>query len=201
MDSMASIPWNEANSTMTTARRPDAGPPAVVRLEVRSVDRLLNPEASPFPGPRIDPEAGARILRALQVSQQARQSRIEFVVPGADLGRDGEVRAALGTLAREALEDAEKELREIFKHGRVSLFVGFLAVAVLLGITELLLLAGGESTTVKAITESLVIVYWVILWRPAELLLYEHFPARRRRRAAQALARAELALVAAARAS
>lgn len=74
--------------------------------------------------------------------------------------------------------DAEKELREIFRNGRISLFVGFLAVAALLGITELLSLAGGDSTTVSAITETIIIVYWVILWRPAELLLYEHFPAR-----------------------
>jgi hypothetical protein len=58
-------------------------------------------------------------------------------------------------------------------------------------------LAGGDSATVRAITESLIIVYWVILWRPAELLLYEHFPARRRRKAARALARSDLRLVSA----
>jgi hypothetical protein len=130
-------------------------------------------------------------------SSRATRFVVEFTVPTADLGRGDEIRLALDVLAAEAMVDAEKELREIFRNGRVSLFVGFLAVSVLLGITELLLLVGGDSTTVKAIAESLIIVYWVILWRPAELLLYEHFPARRRRKAARVLAQSELRLVAA----
>jgi hypothetical protein len=170
-------------------------PAAAIRLEVRSVERLLNPEASPFPGPRLDPEAGERILKIAWNFPKATKFIVELTVPAADLGREGEVRVALDVLAREATEAAEKELHEIIRNGRVSLFVGFLAVAVLMGITELLLLAGDGSTTVKAITESIIIVYWVILWRPAELLLYEHFPVRRRRSAARALARAELRLV------
>ena len=169
---------------------------AAIRLEVRSVDQLLDPENSPFPGPRLDPEAGERILKMARNSPKATSFIVEFTVPAADLGREDEVRKALAVLALEAMADAEKELREIFKNGRVSLFVGFLAVAILLGITELLLLVGGDSATVRAITESLIIVYWVILWRPAELLLYEHFPARRRRRAARALARSDLLLIA-----
>lgn len=169
----------------------------MILLEVRSVDRLLDPDASPFPGPRLDPEAGERILKLARNSLKAANMIVEFTVPAADLGRKDEVRKALDVLAAEAIGDAEKELLEIFKNGRVSLFVGFLAVAVLLGITELLTLAGGGSPTVNAVTESLIIVYWVILWRPAELLLYDHFPVRRRQKAAQALARAELRLVSA----
>lgn len=168
---------------------------AAIRLEVRSVERLLNPESSPFPGPRLDPAAGERILKMALTLPRAASFIVELTVPAADLGREGEVRQALDVLAREAMEDAEKELREIFRNGRFSLFIGFIAVALLMVLTELLLLVGGESATVRAITESLVIVYWVILWRPAELLLYDHFPVRRRRRAARALARAELRLV------
>lgn len=182
---------------MSAAIRSESKTSAIVRMEIRSVDRLLAPDATPFPGPRLDSEAGARILSDLRSSPKARNFLIEFVVPPADLGRGEEIRAALSILAREAMDHADEELHEIFKNGRVSLFVGFLAVAGLLGITELLLLIGGDSTTIKAIAESLIIVYWVILWRPAELLLYEHFPVRRRRRAARALARAELRLIAA----
>jgi len=171
-------------------------PAAAIRLEIRSVDRLLDPEASPFPGPRLDAEVGDRILKWVRSAPKATTLLIEFAVPPADLGREAEVRKALGVFARESEEDAEKELREIFKNGRISLFVGFVMVAALLGITELLVMVEGESTTMKAIAESLVIVYWVILWRPADLLLYEHFPVRRRRAAARALARSELRLIA-----
>lgn len=170
---------------------------AAIRMEVRSVDQLLNPEASPFPCPRLDPAAGERILKTALTIPRAVGFIVEFTVPAADLGREEEVRKALDVLAREAMEDAEKELRDIFRNGRFSLFIGFIAVALLMVLTELLLLVGGGSATVRAITESLVIVYWVILWRPAELLLYDHFPVRRRRSAARALARSELRLVSA----
>jgi hypothetical protein len=37
----------------------------------------------------------------------------------------------------------------------------------------------------------MIIVAWVAIWSPAELLLYAHLPVRRRRNLAQALARRE----------
>jgi hypothetical protein len=172
-------------------------PAATIRMEVRSVDQLLNPDASPFPGPRLDHAAGERILKTALTTRGAAGFIVEITVPARDLGRGDEVRKALDVLAREAMEDAEKELREIFRNGRFSLFIGFIAVGLLMGLTELLLLVGGEFPAVRAVTESLVIVYWVILWRPAELLLYDHFPVRRRRSAARALARSELRMVSA----
>ena len=48
---------------------------------------------------------------------------------------------------------------------------------------------------VKAVSESLTVFAWVAMWRPAELLLYEHWPVRRKRRLAQRLAQAEVVLV------
>jgi hypothetical protein len=180
-------------TSLTAAREPTA----TIRMEVRSVDALLNPDASPYPGPRLDPVAGERILKTALTTHGTEGFIVEFTVPAGDLGREDELRKALDVLAKEAMDDAEKELREIFKNGRFSLFIGFIAVALLMGLTELLLLVGGEFPGVKAVTESLVIVYWVILWRPAELLLYDHFPVRRRRSAARALARSEVRLVSA----
>lgn len=197
--STAHPPTHELAPMMSkpTSAGTEREPVATIRLEIHSVDYLLNPENSPFRGPRLDPEAGERILKMALSSPKAASFAVEFTVPETDLGRGDEVQKAMGILSKEALEDADKELCEIFRNGRVSLSVGFLAVGMLMGITELLLLVGGGSATVRAITESLIIVYWVILWRPAELLLYEHFPTRRRLRAARALARSQVRLVSA----
>jgi hypothetical protein len=171
------------------------GDSVIIRLEVNSVGSLVDPGNSPFRGPRMHPDVGGRILQIAHNFPKATHFTVEFLVPDACNASMHEAREALAVLAAESKDDAEKELREIFRNGRLSLLVGFLAVMVLLGLTELLLLLGGESATVRAITESLIIVYWVILWRPAELLLYDHFPVRRRRKAADVLARAELRLI------
>jgi hypothetical protein len=40
----------------------------------------------------------------------------------------------------------------------------------------------------KYLSESLIIIGWVTLWKPIELLLFDHFPIRRRRNLARALA-------------
>jgi hypothetical protein len=102
-----------------------------------------------------------------------------------------DLRTAVRRFANEANLQATREVKEILKDGWFSLWIGLLAVVVFLGIAEVLPLLG-DQRFLKAMSESLIIFYWVILWRPAELLLYEHIPPRRRRHVANLLARADV---------
>jgi hypothetical protein len=46
----------------------------------------------------------------------------------------------------------------------------------------------------KYLSESLIIIGWVTLWNPIQLLLFDHFPIRRRRNLAGARARSRVLL-------
>lgn len=54
---------------------------ATIRLQIHSVDQLLNPENSPFCGPRLDPMAGERILKLALGLPKAASFTVEFKVP------------------------------------------------------------------------------------------------------------------------
>ena len=159
---------------------PPATPPTAhtLRLDIVSVDGLLDCAGSPLAAPHLHPEVAAMLLSKADQAPRRAALRVAFSVPAADLGRTQEVHAATVAQFTRAQEEAQRQLHSIFRNGRVAAATGLLFIIVL-----------------KAISESLTIFAWVAMWRPAELLLYEHWPVRRRRRLAQRLAQAEVILV------
>jgi hypothetical protein len=99
-----------------------------------------------------------------------------------------------GHFARQA-DKAGRDLRAHFRDGRLALAIGLAILAGCLGLA--VLVAPGEEPrgVARIAQESLVIVGWVALWRPAEIFLYEWLPIARRRALLARLARAEVTVV------
>lgn len=68
-----------------------------------------------------------------------------------------------------------RKLRENFRLGRVSLAYGLTTLAIFIGLSELthLLMSGALR---QAFQEGFLIIGWVALWRPVEILLYDWWP-------------------------
>lgn len=92
-------------------------------------------------------------------------------------------------------EAERRALRELFRFGRIALALGLLVLAACLGAAVLAARLPLEGVLARLLPESLVIVGWVALWRPAEVFLYDWIPHRRRLRLYRRLAAAEVALV------
>jgi hypothetical protein len=71
-----------------------------------------------------------------------------------------------------------RQLRQLFRTGRISLVIGlaFLAVAIVLG--EFIAGFISKESYAWLAKESLVIGGWVALWRPLEIFLYDWWPIR-----------------------
>ncbi|MGE3489022.1 MAG: hypothetical protein AB7N29_03365 [Vicinamibacterales bacterium] len=71
-----------------------------------------------------------------------------------------------------------RKLRQLLRVGRTSLLIGMAALAVSIGLGDLLanLLSGGRLGGV--LRESLLIGGWVAMWRPLEIFLYDWWPIR-----------------------
>jgi hypothetical protein len=88
-------------------------------------------------------------------------------------------------------ERVTRRLRKLVRHGRtilalgVTLLVVFLASAELLGATR-------TGAVWKVVREGLVIMGWVALWRPIELLLYDWWPLVDQRRVMTRIVEAEI---------
>ncbi len=168
-----------------------------ITLAVHSVDQLLDVEGSPLIEPRLHPD----VVRAIWESARSRRIKLRdvsffltFEVPVADANRTDDVRHALCSHFQSECAEATNELRDVFRRGRIGLVISLGIVALLILISEAIqLLEGGRFATL--LTESLVIIGWVVLWVPTESLLFDHFPIRRRQNLARALGNAEVTLV------
>ncbi|WP_374510409.1 hypothetical protein [Niveibacterium sp.] len=169
--------------------------PNCLRLELRSVAALLAPDDSPFAGPALHPEVAERLLAEADLKRRNVPLRIEFVV---DDDQPGDVQRVVRALRQHfelEAQAATRDLSRVFRNGRIATLIGLAVVAVLLGIANLI---DPESPyrLARALRESFTIFAWVAMWRPAELLLYEHMPIRRRRTLSLRLAAAPVSLIA-----
>lgn len=170
-------------------------PQAVLKLDVRSVDRLLDLDDTPLADPAIHQEA-ARVLRSKAAScPSGSRFLLEINVPAEDLSRTDEVRTAIRTQFEEEATEAREELKELSRKGRWSFGIALLVVTVLVSLSEAIIHAW-SGRFVHVLSESLIIVAWVTLWGPAETLLFARFPLGRQRQLAESLAQAEVRLIA-----
>ena len=88
---------------------------------------------------------------------------------------------------RNVLEDGA--LRELFHDGRLAFAIGFVGLAACLFLSWLLTKAY-EGPFARLFQESLIIIGWVVIWRPAEMFLYDWVPILRRRKLYRRLATA-----------
>jgi hypothetical protein len=89
---------------------------------------------------------------------------------------------------------ARLEFRRLLQQGRVSLVVGTLFLAACMAARAVVRGAGGGDW-LHVVEEGLLIVGWVAMWRPIELLLYDWWPLRRMRRTFSNLARMRVEVV------
>ena len=86
-----------------------------------------------------------------------------------------------------------RALRELFRDGRLAFVIGFLMLALCLFLSWLLT-QGMEGPFARVLQESFIIVGWVVIWRPAEMFLYDWLPLVRRRKLFQRLADAQVTI-------
>ena len=90
----------------------------------------------------------------------------------------GMLRDAVDAYFRQRAVATRRQLRRLFRVGRVSLLIGlaFLGCALMLG--ELVAGLVSKESYSSIIKESFVIGGWVALWRPLEIFLYDWWPIR-----------------------
>ena len=164
---------------------------AEILLRLDSIDQLIDPaRRSPFVATRLRPEADAFIVERARALPK--HGGIEFVIalPEDQSVNSGDVKVAIRDHFKARREQAERELSRVRHFGWRSFLVGLVFLGLTLVLVQLvdrLLPVGNFSSLVR---NGFIILAWVALWRPGELLLYEWYPYRRDARLFGKLARA-----------
>jgi hypothetical protein len=104
------------------------------------------------------------------------------------------IRAGFAENFRQLGASKRRELRRLFRDGRISLMIGlgFVAIAILIG--ESISQVTDNAGYARIIADSAVIGAWVALWHPINIFLFDWWPIRRRAVLYDRIAGAEVAV-------
>jgi hypothetical protein len=166
-------------------------------LHIASQRQLFNSmDPAPFRERDLDPEVSLYIREwAEELSLSAplgiRVTLTDEAATGAD---ETALREALhDNFARSATEH-RRNLRKLFRDGRISLVIGVGFLALAITIAEWAVTRIPSARYAQLVEESVVIGGWVALWQPINIFLYDWWPIRRLVKLYDRLARADVAL-------
>lgn len=157
-----------------------------IRLrELRQLFHHLDP--APFREKDLDPAAEDYIEDAVREIGAGQPTRlVVHVPPEARQTTDArELPDAVSHYFEYRARQKRLELRRLLRLALTNLTIGLLFLAACLSLRSSLEAAGVS----ELITEGLLIIGWVALWRPVEMLLYDWWPLLRRARRLEAIAR------------
>lgn len=161
-------------------RLPDNAPASgTIDVRVRDLRQLFNPiDSSPFHERDLEPAAEEFVVS--WASEVPRNASLRLVIhldtaPVSDASAD-EARTAVTQFFAGRAAATRRNLRDLFRRGRISLVIalGFMAVA--LTVASALDGAAEANPFAAVLRESLVVGGWVAMWRPIEVFLYDWWP-------------------------
>jgi hypothetical protein len=152
-----------------------------IRLHaVRQLFHTLDP--APFNEKDLDEDAAAYLLEACDEAGGRRPLRLVVYLPDAEART--EAARTLGEAINNYFAYRERQLRrdllKLMRYGAASLAIGlvFLVACIVL---RRALIANPPVVDQSILDEGLLILGWVAMWRPIEVLLYDWWPLTRRR--------------------
>jgi hypothetical protein len=163
------------NLTVQPRYRVERGEPCV-DVKIGSIEQLFdNRDPAPFRGRDLDPGLVEYLIDAGEDLIGEKSIRVVFWLANASPPR--EIEEAFHAHFEYMLERIHRGRRQHRRTGQVALVVAILLFAALLTFAQVIAKAvpGALGT---GLHEGLVILSWVVMWRPVEVLLYDWIPTR-----------------------
>jgi hypothetical protein len=165
---------------------------ATVSIHVRDPAQLFNSlDPSPFWDRDLDPDAAAFIEEEFTEKRTAASWHLNVHVNDGP-GIAADLQQAIRNYYVRLAESARRQLREQLRLGEFGLLGGVALFLLCMGLRQLL--QGAFPDPSRVVDEGLIILAWLALWRPTEMLAYEWVPLFRRRRLYERLAAIRVAI-------
>ena len=174
---------------------------AVLELRIGELRQLFNAmDPAPFRERDLDPNAETYIVEWARETRPGQPLRLVVHLgrESAPAGQEPMLRDAVDGYFEQRAKSTWRELRQLFRVGRISLLIGitFLAGAIVVG--EFVASLVDKASYSGIIKESFVIGGWVALWRPLEIFLYDWWPIRAQARLFERLSKMDVRVLGAA---
>lgn len=153
--------------------------PAFIEIRLRELSQLFDSlDPSPFEEQDLDPKAAQYIVESFQELSPRPVAEVVVYLDRIPAGDDAATTvegAVHDHFAREARRQRQ-QLRSLLRRGLVSLLIGVAFLAAVLVIEEQIGRFSGQGRLAPLLTQGLLIVGWVAMWRPLEIFLYDWWP-------------------------
>ena len=186
---------HDPRERLPVPRQAEASEIDLVLVDPRQL--LRDAAATAFGGDALDPDAAAFLAAEARRRPSGAVLRVKVLLPAAlAAGPDAaRIAPAIASHFGRQAEAASEEVGELFRDGRVTLVIGLTVLVVcLLGAYSIAGFAPSGPGQ-RIVQESLVILGWVSLWRPAETFIYGWAPILRRRKLLRRLAASEVVVL------
>ena len=164
---------------------------ATIDIHVQRIEQLFDAlDPSPFRDKALDTEFDAYLRDCAGEHPHTSRLRLRLQAPANLVDHAADIEAAIHSHFRFVLEQAERRARVSQRRYRGVVVVGFVVLGVSLVLRRLL--AGWDSPGSEVLIEGLLVLGWVALWRPIEVLLFERVDARQQRQLLRRLAEIEI---------
>jgi hypothetical protein len=156
----------------------------LVELRPRELRRLFHHlDPAPYRDKDLDPAVEEYLTDGYRDLGPERKPKIVIHLPAAELDAPDArtLPEAVRRFFRYRAEQARLELHRLIRRGLASLVIGLSFLAACLWLRR------GLATN-EILSEGLLIIGWVALWRPVQIFLYDWWPILRRQRRYQAIA-------------
>jgi hypothetical protein len=168
------------------AERQSSGDPLprgcrIIEVRVSELRQLFNAiDPSPFNERDLDPRAEEFIVDwARDLPWDAPWGLVVHLERAAGRGDEAAVlRSAIHEYFGQRALAARRQLRQLFRRGRISLGIALAFLSVSIGAGDAIAGYLGQSRLGEVIREGFLITGWVAMWRPLEVFLYDWWPVR-----------------------
>lgn len=162
-------------------------PEGEIAIRVERIEALFDSfDPTPMPDRDLAPRVDAHVVGWAEDLPRGAALRLRVILPP-----DQTARAEAGRIAEDianhfaARAHAEtRALSALRREGRIALAIGLAVLAVCILLGQALESAAADTPSgrgARLVAESLIIMGWVAMWRPAEIWLYEWWPILARR--------------------
>ena len=183
-------------STPSEYQNKDAGP-GTIELRVEEISQLFdNLDPFPFRERDLDKDAEAYIVGWARELPRSQPLRLVVHLPATEAAtrQANQLGEAMKRYFAGRADAARLELKELFRVGRRSLYIGICVLAACLLLGQVVAGRLGTGYAGRFVEESLIILGWVANWKPMEIMLYDWLPMKRRLDLYERLERAEVVL-------
>jgi len=167
-----------------------------IDIKLRSADQVFDGrDPAPFHERDLEDAAVEYILGAVQEIPPKGQFKMVFWIadPAAlQMSTETFVNAVRAHFTYE-VEKLRRRTREHVRLGEITLGIALVALTAFLTLAELTKFLP-DGPVRQILREGLLIIGWVVMWRPLELLLYDWWPLVRQRRLCQRVVEAEISV-------